>query len=271
MTPAVSIIVPAFNQEKWIAETLDSVLAQSIPDWECIVVNDGSTDGTEAIARSYAQKDARIKVVCQANGGLSAARNTGIRASQAEFILPLDADDKIAPEYLKKALARFKAHPNTKLVYCKAEYFGQKTGPWELLPYNYKEFLLANCIFCSCMYRRSDYNSTPGYDESMKKGWEDWDFLLHLLGPEDVVYQIPEVLFYYRIRQSSVTSVTKQNEEDLLWDIIQKHPDKYKKYLYKLRTKYFTDRHNPDLAKEKKLGHILFKPVRIIRSLKNRH
>lgn len=91
--PCFSIIVPVYNVEKYLKECLDSVLHQTFADWECICVNDGSTDGSVAILEEYAEKDRRFRIITQSNKGLSAARNTGIDAAKGDYILFLDSDD----------------------------------------------------------------------------------------------------------------------------------------------------------------------------------
>lgn len=93
--PMFSVIIPCYNQAVFLSDALESVLGQSYRNWEAIVVNDGSPDDTETIARGYMRKDTRIKYVYKENGGLSSARNKGIAMALGEFILPLDADDVI--------------------------------------------------------------------------------------------------------------------------------------------------------------------------------
>ena len=262
----VSIIVPAYNQQEWIADTLDSVLAQTYPDWECIVMDDGSTDRTLEIAESYSGRDSRIRVFSQVNGGPSNARNNAIKHSKGEYILPLDADDLISPQYLELAVKRFSEFPETKLVYCQADFTGDMSGPWELRPYVYDEFIRINCIFNACMFRRSDFDKTGGYDESMRSGLEDWDFLIGLLRKEDIVFQLPEVLFHYRRRVASQTSLAAEHEPELFLHIIANHPDVYKDVIFsEMRERVI----NEDFALELKLGHALLKPKRIIRSLRS--
>ncbi|MCD4680085.1 MAG: glycosyltransferase, partial [Bacteroidales bacterium] len=97
----VSIIIPLYNAEKYIKETLDSVLSQSYSNWECIIVDDGSTDSSKKIALEYCAKDARFKYFHQPNSGPSAARNHGLKISSGDYIQYLDADDVIFPERLK--------------------------------------------------------------------------------------------------------------------------------------------------------------------------
>ena len=96
-----SIIIPVYNVESYLRQCLDSVLAQTFGDWEAICVNDGSTDGSAAILEEYAAKDDRFKVITQANAGLSAARNAGIKEAQGEYVLFLDSDDWLEPTALQ--------------------------------------------------------------------------------------------------------------------------------------------------------------------------
>ncbi|MFA5993668.1 MAG: glycosyltransferase family A protein [Parcubacteria group bacterium] len=199
----VSIIIPIYNQAQYLSETLDSVLAQSHSDWECVIADDGSSDGTKEVAMEYCKKDKRFKYIYQENQGPSVARNNGIQNSHGEFILPLDSDDLIAKDYLREALEVFEKNPKTKLVYCYAELFGVKTGFWNIPKYDYEKLLFGNMIFCTAMYQRADYDKTSGYNPNMRKGLEDWDFWLSLIGRDDIVYRIPKVHFYYRIRNKS--------------------------------------------------------------------
>lgn len=226
----VSIIIPCFNHAEFLAETLNSVLSQTYKNWECIVVNDGSTDNTEEIVSNYCRKDERIKYVSQRNMGVSAARNRGIQESDGYFILPLDGDDIIDSTYIEKAACYFEENPQTTLVYCKADFFGAENGPWNLPEYDYESFIWSNCIFSSAIYKRTDYNSTHGYNTNMVKGLEDWDFLLSLLNKNSLVYRIDEILFHYRIKTQSRTINANKNFDFLLRQIVLNHQDIYSPY-----------------------------------------
>lgn len=105
-TPRFSVIVPAYNLEHLLPRCLDSLLAQTLPDWECVVVDDGSADGTGGVCDAYAAKDPRFVVLHQANGGVSCARNAGICAARAEDLLFLDGDDALEPFALEWLAAR---------------------------------------------------------------------------------------------------------------------------------------------------------------------
>lgn len=205
MLPLVSIIIPCYNQGHYLADALDSVVNQTYLNWECVIVNDGSSDFTENVALDWCSKDSRIKYFRKENGGLSSARNYGISNSQGEYIIPLDADDKIGNQYIQLAIEEFLKDSNTTLVYCLANYFGDRNGSWDLPVYNYEKLLMWNMIFCSAVYKREDYNKTSGYRENMIFGYEDWDFWLSLLDEKSKVFCIPEVCFFYRFKENSMS------------------------------------------------------------------
>lgn len=114
--PKFSIIVPVYNVAPWLRECLDSVSAQSFTDWECLCVDDGSTDGSGAILDEYAAKDARFRVIHQENRGVSAARNAALERATGEWIGFLDGDDIYHPELLAACRAAIETFPSTDMV-----------------------------------------------------------------------------------------------------------------------------------------------------------
>ena len=228
----LSIIIPCYNGAEFLSETLDCLQKQTIEDWECIIVNDGSADNSLQIMREYEAKDSRYKVIDKKNEGVSIARNVAIAASSGKYILPLDSDDLIDPTYAEKAIDYLEKHPDVILVYCRAKYFGDRNEEWILPEYNYEELMFGNQIFCSCVYRREDYDKTGGYNPNMKKGLEDWDFLLSLLNKDSKVYQIPEILFFYRKQGDSRTDIAGKNHKDLCNQIVANHINLYSPYLH---------------------------------------
>lgn len=223
----VSVIVPCYNQAQYLKEALDSVLGQTYNNWECIIVDDGSTDNCKVISDLYINEDQRFKYIYQENAGLSSARNSGIKTCSGEFILPLDADDIIGRTYIQKGIEAFAFDSKIKLVYCKAEKFGLTNGCWNLKEYSFNELLTENIIFCSAIFRKSSYSETNGYDESMVNGHEDWDFLLQLLSSDDLVYRMDEVNFFYRIKGKSTIYTNENHEIHKRQYIYKKHIDKY--------------------------------------------
>lgn len=125
-TACVSVVIPAYNYARYLGEAIDSVLAQTYREFEIIVVDDGSTDETAEVARGYGE---RIRYIHQENAGLSAARNTGIRAARYSFVAFLDADDLWKPEFLKSAMNCFAKLPNTfGMVTCCGVRFSDANG-----------------------------------------------------------------------------------------------------------------------------------------------
>ena len=199
----VSVVVTCYNYAQYLAEALDSVLRQTYQNWECIIVDDGSTDDTREVAKIFLDKDSRFRYLYQENRGVAIARNIGISHSAGVYILPMDADDIIAESYLAEAINVLENNTDVKLVYAEAEYFGDKAGAMHLHDYSYDRLLIENLIYCSALYRKEDFLLTKGYDENMKEGWEDWNFWIDFLSPEDKVFKISKPLFFYRIKEKS--------------------------------------------------------------------
>jgi len=229
----VSVIIPCFNQGKYIEQSVNSVLKQSYKNIEIILVNDGSTDELTINKINEIEKwDRRIKIIHSENKGLANARNIGISFSTGEYILPLDADDYISETYIEEAIKIFKTQQETKLVYAKAKFFGERDEEWILPEYSYHRLLYENMIYCSAIYKKSDYLQTTGYNPNMKYGWEDWDFWLSLLSPQSIVVRINKIHFFYRVKKTSmIKSITKEQEMFLFKQLYQNHKEIYDKEL----------------------------------------
>lgn len=227
--PAVSVIIACYNQSVYLSEALESLLCQTCCNWEGIVVNDGSSDNTEEIALNYVSKDCRFRYLSKENGGVSSARNYGISNAIGTFILPLDADDLLAPTYIEKALLVYQEIPQTRLVYSQWSFFGVTTEAYPLCYNKYENLLQGNSIFCSAVFRRSDCLAIGGYDEKMLVGYEDWEFYIRFLDEASIVHQIPEPLFAYRIKEESrnVTANKEENQTFIYNYLYLKNIDKY--------------------------------------------
>jgi len=117
MAPKVTIVVPVYNGEQFLPACIESICAQTWTDFECVMVNDGSSDGSGAICDEVSRRDSRFRVIHQENGGLSRARNAGMRVSRGEYYLFLDADDTIHPRLLELALKEQAAHPQSLITW----------------------------------------------------------------------------------------------------------------------------------------------------------
>lgn len=232
--PMVSVVIPCFNMGKFIGETLDSVARQTFRDFEVIVVDDGSTDPLTVEILNNLQLP-NTKVIHTANQGLPSARNTGIANATGEIIFALDSDDMMAPNYLEKGVAAFRSGSNVGIVYCRFRLFGNKKGIWKLQPYSFNRMLVSNVINANGFFLKSDWQRVNGYNPNMKYGWEDWDFWLSIIELGREVVRIPEVLFYYRIRDRSMHStMTPEEVVQMRTQLFYNHEDLYRKNIHVL-------------------------------------
>lgn len=238
MNPKISIIIPCYNQAEFLNECLQSVLDQTFQNWECIIINDGSSDNTEEIATNWVEKDPRFQYFRTDNTGVSAARNVGIEKSKAEWILPLDGDDKIANQYLEFGSNEMKK--NVDIIYCNAEYFGEKTGAFVLPYFDKNELLLENSLFCTGFFKKAIFEKTGGFDENMKDGYEDWEFWIRYLytqNREIIVKKLDYLGFFYRIKTVSKNSkAMKSNDLAIKTYIVQKNWEIYQNKISYLST-----------------------------------
>jgi glycosyltransferase involved in cell wall biosynthesis len=202
----VSIVIPCYQAGAHLVEAVESALAQRQVDVEVIVVDDGSTDDATRAALCEVASLPRVRCFAQSNAGPAAARNRAVREAHGEFILPLDADDRFDPGYAAAALAAIRTSPDVGIVYCRAVKFGAEQGEWTLPAYSPEEMAIDNVIFCSGLYRKSDWVTVGGYDEALRHGMEDYEFWLRLIGLGRSVVQLPDVLFHYRIQPASRTT-----------------------------------------------------------------
>lgn len=228
-TPLVSVLMPAYNQARYIEDALESLLHQTYANWEVAIVDDGSPDDVAGIAQKYADADPRISFYHTGNHGVAAARNFAASKTSGELILPLDADDTFEPRYMELCVEKFLENPETKLVYCRWNMFGAVTKTTPLEYRGFADMLVANTIFSAAMYKREDFDRIGGYDTEIPFGFEDWDFWISLLDEESLVCQIPLPLFNYRIKDASrSTSVNAEENQRITREYIyRKHSSKY--------------------------------------------
>jgi glycosyltransferase involved in cell wall biosynthesis len=225
----ISIIVPCYNQAQYLDECLQSVIDQTYKKWECIIVNDGSPDNTEEVAQKWTKIDSRFKYIAKENGGVASARNFGINNAFGEWILPLDADDKIGIRYLELAASEFEN--GYSLIYSKAHYFNDNyIERWNIRDFNFEHLLLFNHIYCSAFFRKKDWETKGGYDINLIYGVEDWEFWISLLDRNCKVKILNYDGFFYRVkRESRNTDFFKSNFQKKVTDtyIYKKHLNKY--------------------------------------------
>lgn len=191
INPLVSIIMPSYNYGRYISEALDSLLAQTYFNWECIIVDDGSSDNTREVVKDYVEKDERFIYIYQQNKGVSAARNEALRKAKGAFFQLLDADDMLKPEKLALHVSLFQLNKNIDLVYSNALLFdddGNKERSFRLfqlpdtIPVSGKyEILIDQLLFDnifltpSVIFRRRIYEQVGYFIEGLH-GLEDWNY-----------------------------------------------------------------------------------------------
>ncbi len=223
----VSIVIPCYNHWQYLPEALQSALAQTHADTEIIVVDDGSSERPpENLLQMLEQKG--IALIEIPNSGPAFARNTAIEKAQGELILPLDADDALAPTYIEEAIHVFRNNDNAGIVYCDAEFFGDETGKWQLPPYNFPDILLDNYIFASAVFRKDDWHRAGGYNVNMKHGWEDHDFWLSIIELKRTIIRIPKTLFRYRkLAQSRTKKFSREQKIEMYDNLVNNHRQLY--------------------------------------------
>jgi len=223
----ISVIVPCYNQAHFLSETLDSMVNQTYSNWECIIVNDGSTDNTEEVALSYVERDKRFIYYRQENRGLSSARNAGLNMAKGSFIQFLDSDDILLQSKLEKQI-NIMVDNSYDICVCKYKLFSKdKNRPFSteisVKDYNFSldGFLYSwNVDFVFppvCYFVRKDFLKEKEIFFNKKlKAWEDWFFLLQMTLNKANFFVINEELALYRRHVNNMTNNIDFMSENLI-------------------------------------------------------
>ena len=225
--PTVSIIIPCFKQAQFLPDAVESVVAQTYADWECLIVDDGSPDNTEMVATQLiaAYPSKRFRLIRKANGGLADARNVGIRAAQGQYILPLDADDRLHPEYLKDTVPILDHCQDIAIVYVDEHNFGETTHIHRKGVSNLSNLLHGNVHDYCTLYRREVWETVGGYSPAMYLGAEDWSFWIGAAKYGFQSYHIEKPLFLYRNRSGTMVAQVHANINVVKAHLVLHHPD----------------------------------------------
>lgn len=225
--PTVSVVIPCYNQAGFLVDAVESVVAQTFPDWEVLIVDDGSPDETAEVAATLITRfpERRVRLLRQANGGLSKARNAGIAAALGRYILPLDADDAIAPRMLERATELLDSDGRTAIAYTDIELFGNESGRIQAGKWSTERVCALNQFAYCSVYRREVWEAVGGYNPNMAYGYEDWDFWIGAAERGYLARRIAEPLFRYRIRLGSMYASAKAHDAELRAQIRANHPD----------------------------------------------
>lgn len=273
----VSIIIPCYNDWQYVEQAVASALNQTYAYKEVIVIDDGSNVKTKEILKKIEPKI--TKLITQENKGQSTARNAGIEVSKGDYILVLDSDDYFEPTFCEKAFAIFKNNSNCKLVSCQANLISEnsKISLYKPVGGSIDNFLFSNAALGTSMFRKKDWNNCGRYDETMKKGLEDWEFFIRLLKNGGSTEIIQEPLYNYRKRNNSTTAKANLAKYELLNYIYIKHRDLYVLYFEDFISHLLSRIEREEKEKFKnleriefKLGYFLLRPLRFIKNIVNR-
>lgn len=210
----VSIITPCYNGEKYVAKTIESVLAQTYSNWEMIIIDDGSKDSSAEVVRAYTEKDSRITLLQQENAGSAAARNNGIRNANGQYIALLDSDDLWEPEFLEEQIAFMKGK-EAVCVCCSYRCINEE-GEEILRPAHCKskittkDMMITNYIGClSGLYDSQKYGKIY-LKEELKSLRDDYAYWLDIVKLEGVAYGNDKILASYRVFANSTTGNKKK-------------------------------------------------------------
>lgn len=204
----VSIIIPCYKQEEYLDDAINSALNQTVAPLEVIVVFDGSPTRKNWINKFDHKK---VKVIDKPNGGVSSARNTGILASKGKYILTLDADDVIEPDFIKKTIGV------DDVVSTTLKTFGDEERIWdpEMDHPTFKDLVVNNRINCCSLFTREAFDKVGGYDEKMILGYEDWDFWVRVAHAGYKFTVVREPLFRYRKHGRSMIDGSKEKDTEI--------------------------------------------------------
>lgn len=253
--PKISIIIPCYNSESTLEETLESVLKQDYKNWEAIIVNDGSPDNLENIALKFVNLDNRFRYFKKKNGGLASARNHGILNASGKYILPLDSDNKIRQNFLSKAILTLDSNLNFGVFYTNSNFFGAINRINTVGEFNLYKLLDENYIDACAIIRKSLFEDLGLYDEDMPyQGHEDWEFWIRVASNTNYkFYYCKEILYDYRVsNKSMIRSFSSQMKQDNVDYIIKKYCRLYKNVYSELICKldYFENNKNNSIIKK---------------------
>ncbi len=217
--PKVSIIISCFNLGQYLDEAISSIyLYGNKEDFEIILVNDGSTDQiTNQIIKKISIENPDILILNQENLGLAKARNNGIKLANTNIIIPLDADNKLRPEFIEKAIQKFETNQQIGVLHGDAQFFGEKDTVWVSKNFIFSEMIQNNYIDACAAFRKTIWQNLGGYDENMPEmGFEDWDLWLRIANQGYEFEYCPTVFFDYRVRKNSMLSSAWLKRDDLI-------------------------------------------------------
>lgn len=263
----VSIIIPCYNNEKYIQETINSVKKQTFESWECIIINDGSTDNSEKLILNCIEEDIRFKYIYQENQGVCVARNSAIRNfSKGKYLLCLDGDDLISENFVEETVSVLENNLDVVIATSTVNFFGRSKGSLNVVSYDIEILLAENQLVITSLFRREDFDKVGGFNNNMKEGLEDWDFWISILKNNSTsqIKVASNATFFYRLLNVSRNNqITEEKEKRLRRQIWENHKELFSIYFVD-PTKNFEFKKYANSI-EYKIGKVLLSPIRKIK------
>lgn len=233
--PRATVIIPCFNHGRFVADAVASALAQEDAEVRVIVVDDGSDDGStpdacDDLLATFGPD--RVMVIHQPNTGLPGARNRGAQEAATEYLAFLDADDTIAPDFVRKLAAAIETASDTQVshAYCQETLTDRAHGTWRVPDWDAELLLITNLHPVTCLVRREAFEVVGGFDASMTGGYEDWEFWVRLSARGYRGVRVAEPLFFWR----------RHSQETMIHDAVTRHDALYSQIIERHRGLYET-------------------------------
>lgn len=228
ITPDVSVVVPCYNDGKYLDECIDSILNQTFKNLEIIIVDDNSTDlNTRQIVKNQIKKANNIKYYFNyTNTFVAGARNNGIKLANGKYIIPIDADNYMRKDCVEKFIS-FSKIKKEDIIYCVHHRFGcGENNDWGAI-YNWKTLPKANQIPECALFKKDHWYEVGGYNDSLYS-YEDWEFWINMGKHGHYGYHIGDALYYYRVKENSLFKRCQKDHDKLVEQIKNLHPELYK-------------------------------------------
>lgn len=232
--PEATFVIPCYNHGRFVGEAVASALGQEGALSRVVVVDDGSDDGETARACDGLVSDFgsdRVRVIHQENTGLPGARNRGALGAESAYLVFLDADDTVAPEFVARLAGAIEAAPDRGRVshaYCQETLTDRAHGTWRVPAWDPELLLITNLHPVTCLVRREAFEAVGGFDATMTGGYEDWEFWVrcHARGYRGV--RVAEPLFFWR----------RHSADTMIHDAVQRHDELYGRIIERHRALY---------------------------------
>lgn len=272
----VTVIIPCYNDGKFIVEALHSILNQTLNPEKVIIINDGSDSETKNILKAISFEN--VEIIHQENKGVCKTRNIGIGLAKTDYILNLDADDYFEPTFMENAVSILNNNREVGVVGCfYKKLINNKLENEIMKPLggSITNFLVKNHAMNCSMYRKLCWEQVSGYDEQMVNGYEDWDFWISILKNGWQMHIIQEPLFTYRIKKASRDNNAFENHDlELRKYIFLKHKQEYLDNFESFTNQMLFSNHLIKRTKLKainslnyKIGSVILAPLRFLKKL----